>query len=1450
MNKLRAILRWTLGIAIAVFLSFSLAFNIPAIQRWLARGAAQLLQSELGTKATVGRVYLGLNGRVIIDNLYVEDQQQQPMLTVARLGVQLSAWDLLRGRIRIGNTQLFGLHARLYQNTEETAPNFQFILDAFLSKDTTTSTPIDLRIGQIVIRRANLSWDQNWKPQPANRLVPAHLALQNLNVTAQLKALTPDTINIEVKRLDVCEKSGLCVKRLQFEFAGNESGALLSDFQLALPHSILHIPHLSVQYSRKDLSILNSSLALSANVASEDLIPIHPFFAHIGNAISLQMEANGSPAHLHLTHFQLHDRNGWGKLLLNASVFNADKSWESLIVESNIEQLKVSPLFFSKYAPNAHLESLGDVELSGPIRWAKPHVTGGLNIQTILGELQVTGKGEMNGRVEAHISTEHFAIGKLGDGKSLSDLGEVSLDFRASGQFPNEISLEGTLPLIEYKGYPYRNIELAANLKKQAIYQAKVRIQDPNLTLSLEGNIDLEHRTIQAHAQALRFAPHALNLTEQYPNTYFSGTLLANLQGQPWDNMAGMIHLNDFAMSTADSVYHPGDIHLTSKPHEGERHLVLVSPFLEAQLDGQFAFQSLASNLKQMASTYLPSLITTTEKPNSNSDYGSAVIRVYNTEPLCRLTGIDLRLERPLIIQGAVDAGTRSLELTLRAPRLQYGNEHLQNVDLRIESNQQSLQSSLSLQRLMKDIYVDFGIESYTTNEQLNTRLHWNNQSQPLWAGDLNLVSRFWKDIDGKLAISNDILPSNFFMSDSLWYVYPSRVTYQEGLLTIDSLGIGRDQHSLRITGRASKEQKDTLHAELHNIDLEHIFSLINFDAVNFSGEASGHVYGHSLFASPHADAFLQIPQFAINQGRLGNLKLYGNWGKRKYSIFLDGVISDPEHQSLVLVQGDITPKKDVPHHGLNLNIKTTRANLYFLNKFTAPIFDDLQGRASGWARLYGPFKHLNVEGDLLVNEAQMGIPQIGVRYHLQNDSVSLRPDNIFFTNATLYDPQGGPNISGHRGKIKGHLMHKNFSNLRYDIQIEGNNLLAYDFKEFGDMPFYGTAYTTGNFRLTGSPGQVNIDIKAQPERGTSLTYNATSPDKLTQSQFITYVERKAQHHEGKQLQDATLEEPASDIRINFDLNVTPQSTLNLLMDARAGDMISLNGQGRMIARYHNKGNFQLFGTYRVERGTYGLSLQEIIRKNFEFKEGGTMVFTGEPFEADLNLQAAHMVSGVSLNDLSARATFSNTAARVNCLMNITGKARQPRISFDFDILNVNEDEKQMVRSLISTEEERNMQVVYLLGIGRFYTYDYNNATQGQGYTAMNSLLSSTLSGQLNQMLGNMTGNTNWNFGANLRTGQVGWSDMDVEGMLQGSLLNNRLLLNGNFGYRDSPMATLTFIGDFDAQYLLTRTGTVSLKAYSKTNDRYFTKSSLTTQGVGLRLKKDFSSWRDLFRKK
>ena len=329
--------------------------------------------------------------------------------------------------------------------------------------------------------------------------------------------------------------------------------------------------------------------------------------------------------------------------------------------------------------------------------------------------------------------------------------------------------------------------------------------------------------------------------------------------------------------------------------------------------------------------------------------------------------------------------------------------------------------------------------------------------------------------------------------------------------------------------------------------------------------------------------------------------------------------------------------------------------------------------------------------------------------------------------------------------------------------------------------------------------------------------------------------------------------ESSTDIVLNFMVDATPAAEVKIITDPRSGDAITAYGEGPIKATFHNKGNFEMYGTYRLTRGTYKLSIQDVIKKDLNLQAGSTITFNGPPLLADLGLKAVYTVNGVSLSDLNYGAGFSQKSVKVDCILNIGGKAKAPQVNFDLDLHNISDDEKQMVRQLIATDEDMNRQVIYLLGIGRFYTANAQTAegqstSQQQSTAAMRSFLSTTLTSQLNTAISSALGSqSHWSFGTNVATGTYGWNDIEVDGLLQGRLFNDRLLINGNFGYRDKPTYTSNFVGDFDIKYLLTPKGSISLKAYSETTDRYFTKSSLTTQGVGISLQREFNNLRDLF---
>ena len=317
-----------------------------------------------------------------------------------------------------------------------------------------------------------------------------------------------------------------------------------------------------------------------------------------------------------------------------------------------------------------------------------------------------------------------------------------------------------------------------------------------------------------------------------------------------------------------------------------------------------------------------------------------------------------------------------------------------------------------------------------------------------------------------------------------------------------------------------------------------------------------------------------------------------------------------------------------------------------------------------------------------------------------------------------------------------------------------------------------------------------------------------------------------------------------SRLNLEFMIDVTPDIQLKVYTNLKTGDYIDIYGRGPITAVYDEKEGFTMKGDLNVERGTYKFTMQDIFPKEFSIMDGSTLGFNGDPFGAELNLKTKYLVPSTSLSDLDPSGRRHKNV-KVNCLMDITGKLDAPQLKFDIELPDANEEERELLASAVNTPEQKNMQFVYLMGIGKFYTYDYNRSEgNSESSSAMESLISNTISGQLNNMLSQIIDNRNWNISGNFSSSERGWNSMEVEGILEGRLLDNRLLINGNFGYRENPLANSNFVGDFEIQYLLDKNGNISLKAYNKTNDRYFSESSLTTQGAGVILRHDFNDWR------
>ncbi|MDD6803127.1 MAG: translocation/assembly module TamB domain-containing protein [Prevotellaceae bacterium] len=1444
---------WTV---VSLYLLIAVMVHIPYVQQSLASGVASVISSKLNTRVEIGRVDLGFLNRLVIDNTTIYDQGGKPMVRAARLAVRIDLLQLVEGRIRISSAQVFSTHFTLYRANAASAPNFQFALDALASKDSTKAkTPLDLSVNSFIMRHCSVKYDQLDRPHTPGRFNPAHLHITNIGTYIRLNALTDDSLNVALNTLSATEQSGVKVDAMSLSLVAGGSECRLRDLSLRLPHSHIAIADITARYRRLadgkvDMGSLRySALVKSASITPSDLSPVVPQLADYRNPLQLRLSASGTAKRVNVNRLQITSPSGE----LSASAdgwYEASKphaSWSVNIHDLHSSLKILQPLSYVRLRGSASCTTSGVITTAAVVN-------------TDAGSADVNMTLSANRHFSGTLAASDIALGTL---LNDSRLGDVSASLSLSGSLPKgkrpTVTAEGEVSKFAYNGYTYSNININGSYADNTV-KGSLIIDDPNISLVAQGEYaDLgKGKQLVVEAQLDHFRPSVTRLTDKWGDAVFSSSITADLQASGVNDSKGVVTIGHFRMQSSSDTCTINNLQVRGGFDSHEHYLVMESDFGYAMLTGHFNYSSLVSSVTSQIGRHIP-VIAPKNKDYEGDNNFTLIAHLNSTKWMRPLLGVPLDIRRPLLLRTNVSDASKSMVVECEAPLFIYDGATFSHANVNLHSHADSLICSAEVKKHQDngDI-LDLSTRCNAADNLVDMSLGWLNEGKS--RGCLNATSSFGKNSQGVTYAHVVVKPSDLTIGDKTWLVKSSDIHYTPKHIDIREFTIAHDRQHIIVNGTASASKSDSLHIDLNGIDVRYVLDLVNFHAVDFDGSASGKALIVAPFGDMSAHADLTVRDFLFERGRMGVLSANVNWNKQESQIDIDAIANDGD-DARTIIKGYVSPKRDY----IDLGIQADSTHIDFMHSFTESFISEIDGRAVGKVRLAGPLSTINLTGQLVVNGSAM-ISPLNCRYTLDNDTVTFVPDEIELKNAVIRDAYGNA------GYVNGFIHHKHLTRLSYDLEVAADNLLAYDFRDFGNDTFYGTVFADGTVGIHGRSGYLRMDIDVTPRHGSTFVYNASTNDQISNQEFIKWNDvtslipnfSPSLNNSSSSLipnssslipnSSSLIPNSSSDMFINFNINCTPEATIRLLMDSRTNDYITMQGNGMLRATYYNKGAFNLFGTYTLAHGTYGITIQNIIKKNFTFREGGTFVFGGNPYDATLNLQAIHTVNGVSLADLNVGNSFTNNTIKVNCLMNIGGIARNPQVSFDLDMPTVSSDEKQMIRSVLNSEDELNQQVVYLLGIGRFYPTGTNNSAsreQSETSLAMQSLLSGTISSQISSVLNTVIKNDNWNFGANISTGDEGWNNAEYEGTVNGRLLNNRLLINGQFGYRDNVnTANTNFIGDFDIRYLLMPNGNLALKVYNQTNDRYFTKSSLNTQGVGIIMKKDFRSIIDLFGKK
>lgn len=1419
-----------------------------------------------GTEVLVGDITLNLFNSVSIKDLTIYDQANKKMLSVNRIDASIDLMALLDNEVRITNLKLIKGNGIFYKQNEDTQPNYQFMIDSLAPKPGKKS-PIEISLYTIVTRDLALKYDILDKGTTNALIDPNHINITRLNSSILLSDLTKENLNIRIRDIKMDMANGLGIAKLQARLTASEQGKTLQ-LDIKQFDAFHQIQNAKVHIADSHLAIATHMMhnpimaIMSAQMTGDVNIPNHQ--------LSLNIAYTNTPQASRPLHAKLNIANN-GKEILNADIKSTYDLTESIGGTANI---------------NIERQTLSDIASFAGIQIPQHPLLASINsiCQTAdfdyqLGNIKFKGTTKADildadediafnaNKAEYNLKIRHLNIpAPIGNIKRLQidnadllgalNLGSHSLSEIAQLSLPQlQNSLNTTIDTkignISLNEYTLSNIELKADYTPDNL-NTNLNVNDPKASLTTEASLtNLNSGDLAAHITLRHLAPSLLqNLGIAFDNEITgefdikSDNVFTTPQNFSINAQNATIHNSEKSNLTIDFAQ------ISCTANNDHHSYTINVPGIEGELSTNASINEIPAIFTNALSAYMPILIQSNAPSLSPTTDCTYTFTISNTNLLSYFLESDIALSEPVSMTGNIVGN--NIQMDILAPKLTIANEDYTATRVTLHTLNDSLIANIATQRSISNTPMRIANTLACKDNKIRSESLLTDTDNHKTLATLKTITQLTQNTEGNLCADINLLPTDLYIADSAWTITNSNIFINKNDINIHNFRVHRNNQFINISAEFNNDNPEKrLLVELNDIEVKHILNMVDFDAVDFYGKASGTIIGNDILNNPDIKANLVVEDFYFNTGEMGTLQLAANWDNEQKHVNLDAKTSRQQNDS-TFINGYI----DIDDATLDVRINSHNTNLQFLNKYLGSFIADLEGTTSGGFRLFGTLKDVNMEGNQCINYLKFRPKMLGVMYNFENDSLHIRRDTIDMTGMILRDPYGNT------ASIAGGIYHKDLRKINYDINALTHELLLLNWEETPSRAFWGTVFTDGNINIHGNTKDVTLSggLRTSGQPGTTTLYYNSEPvpsgdGNYEYIHFVTEAEKHPELYPDLET-DKDIQDKSGDILINFVIETEPSATLNIITDPKTRDCMSLHGSGPLNVSYYNKGDFLINGSYNVTGGKYKLTIKDIIKKEFSIQNGGYLRFNGKPSEGDLQLKGVHNIRSVSLSDLNLGATQNNSTIGVNCILNFLGKTSDPKVDFDIEYPGANTDQSKLINNLLLTKEDRDMQAIYLLSIGRFYTYNYDTFAQASGgqsqsAIAMSSFLAGTLSGQINTVLQDAFHITNWNFGTNIAAGRMGFNDMEVQGSISGNLFNNRLLLNGNIGYRDQTTTyNNNFVGDFNARWLLNKSGTISLKAYSETNDRYFTKSSLYTQGGGLLFQKDFNKLSDFLKKK
>ncbi|MBN2172803.1 MAG: translocation/assembly module TamB [Bacteroidales bacterium] len=1432
----------------------------------LANIAMTYLSKELNTEIKIDRLEIKSLKSVALTNLLIKDINKDTVVSSGYFLVRLNRVSPKKKLLDIAKLEMneADIRIKVYKNTNQS--NIRFLIDYFVGEpsiDTLSVEPKDttkaeegwkIQFRKFKIAKSKFIFDNQNEEHLKSKVIDFNdIQIRNLDLEAENAMINNNVFKADIQQISVFEKSGFFVDSLSCNFEIGPQILSAQDLKLVTPGNDLDLDLKFSFDSFKDFNDFIDKINIDATLRPSimnlyDVGFFAPVLFRMNNRIKIAGDIKGT-----VDDFKAKDL----KFAFGGNTqFRGNVQMSGLPeITETFTHLSINDFTTSSYdiknfelpIESNHLklpdvmDNLGEVNIKGKFTGFYNDFVSYGNFTSRMGKvktdllLRVNSKNDVE--YKGKIQASDFNAGKLFSAENILGKMDLSANISGSGfEFEGmKIKMDGVLDNFEFKGNIYNEIKLDGELDNQK-FIGNVKVSDDNINFDFNGSIDYGSIIPQYNFVAdIRDAKlHNINLVDRDPSSTLSTKLNINFMGDHLDNIQGIIIIDSTDYQEKDQRYFMKDFTLSITRDASKYAFVsLYSDIIDATIEGDFILKDLPKSIQGLFNQYLDTLFTDVDSISTepaNQDFIFSIM-LKNTTGLSQLFIPELSVAERTEITGGFNSRIENIFVEGKSSEIQYQGLKLLdwNVDFFARNNELYLQTGGRELFLSDTLNINsLNLICRASEDTVRFDSDWKNNEHKL---------KNFGDIQGYLALMGKnrmelrLDQGKVMIADTLWKISKSNaILFDTNFVQFHEVAFQSYRQGIEVDGRISKQPLDTLSIGFTEFSLSNSDLILKEFGIDLDGKINGYLKLTDYYGSPTFLSDIHISDLYMNKEKLGDADIVSTWDPQleAFNILGEIIYTGNIGKSTTLeAKGTYFPRKE--DNNYDIGFKLNNYKLTTLEPFISSFSSLIKGLATGEFRLTGSKDKPILTGDLSLMRTQLKIDYLNVSYFFA-DQIHLKENLIWFDNLVVYDSLNNQAV------CSGKIFHNHLKDFNIDLTLDANKLAGLNTSREQNSTFYGKAFVSGKVRIYGPFDNLTMDIDIKSEKGTNLKIPPSYSSDIAENDFIIFVNEE---------QDTTTNDKydvnIQGLTLNLGLDVNQDANLQIFLPYQMGNL-QASGNGNIIMKITPSGNFTIDGDYVIYKGSFFLTLQNIISRNFDIKRGSTVSWTGDPYDAQINMKAVYKIR-TALGDYGPTED-SATRVPVDCIITLSNKLLDPEIRFSIEFPNLDDDTKQTVYSRLDTNDQAMMsqQMISLLVLNSFY-----NPSGATGSVGFNTF--SLVTNQLNNWLSKIS--NDFDIGINYRQGDQ-LSTSEVEVALTTQLFDNRVSIDGNVGVRgtENTENANSLVGEVTVEVKITPDGRFRAKAFNKSNNNYLYKNySPYTQGVGVFYTREFNQFKDIFRR-